>query len=326
MNTPPPPYYYATRSPPQSGPYYQHRQYHGGETTPLLGTSQAKPSGHDGTSWKTLIFLVVLVVLFMVQTLGYIPTMVDDISASEKREIHWQWQRERYDHRIEVARRKAQLAKLEQERWEASRNFEEQRKAYEQEREQWEHDRQEERKRWANEKQQWERERQEEERHRKEVERRRQGVHWNGPWKNRGCDGYGVQSYSANLLDIPGDLNWREVCEDMPIQIEGRWYDKPDKCEAHDHQHVWATWFVDTNESQCMTYWDRMEDKGCTPGRSGMRRFEARLMNLHNGDNWDKMCNTSPATIRGVHYDRPTICEDKNGRTGIFDYPDGRCW
>ncbi|TFK83120.1 hypothetical protein K466DRAFT_529425 [Polyporus arcularius HHB13444] len=132
--------------------------------------------------------------------------------------------------------------------------------------------------------------------------------------------------FFPDRLDIPGDLNWREVCEDMPIQIECSRYDRADKCERNEHGNVWATWFVRTNESQCMTYWDRMEDKGCTPGRSGMKRYESRLMNLHDGDDWNTMCNTSPATIGGVHYDRPTVCEDKNGRTGIFNHPDGWCW
>ncbi len=41
------------------------------------------------------------------------------------------------------------------------------------------------------------------------------------------------------------------------------------------------------------------------------QRYESRLMNLHNGDDWNTMCNTSPATIGGVHYDRPTVCEHK---------------
>ena len=40
-------------------------------------------------------------------------------------------------------------------------------------------------------------------------------------------------------------------------------------------------------------------------------------MNLHRGDDWDKMCNTSPATIYGVHYDRPTVCENKVGHSCI---------
>ena len=41
------------------------------------------------------------------------------------------------------------------------------------------------------------------------------------------------------------------------------------------------------------------------------QRYEARLMNLHRGDDWDAMCETTPATINGVHYDHPMICEDK---------------
>ncbi len=111
-----------------------------------------------------------------------------------------------------------------------------------------------------------------------DVDWRRQGVHWKGPWKNGGCHEYGIQSYSADLLDIPRDLHWREVCEDMPMQIEGSplTVRQPgqmrEKCESdilrpsnyyvstegsiphQEHGNVWATWFVRTNESQCVTY------------------------------------------------------------------------
>lgn len=269
---PPPPYSHGqnvTTSSPQSGYHQQYRSYHSiTRSSPrsehyhqyssryIVTTSAGSghhahdqyghSSSHEGTSLlrptsnkpfhiatKNLFILisafVVLLLVFTAQNTGYLPTMVDEVPAEVKRQSYQRWQRELDEHKVEVGTRLAQLVELEQERWEAMQEFEEQRKAYERERERWA----EERRRWAEERRRWEQERQEEERHRKEVERRRQGVHWSGPWKNGGCVAYGVQSYSANLLDIPQDLNWREVCEDMPIQIEGRWYDRPNKCEAN---------------------------------------------------------------------------------------------
>ena len=67
-------------------------------------------------------------------------------------------------------------------------------------------------------------------------------------------------------------------------------------------------------------------------------------MNLRHGDDWDKMCSTTAATIFSVQFDHPTICVDEvrlkslmddyvhngvavqnRGRTGIWDVPDSSC-
>lgn len=41
-----------------------------------------------------------------------------------------------------------------------------------------------------------------------------------------------------------------------------------------------------------------------------LQTYEARLWGLHNDrrENWQEMCNTTPATINNVHFDRPTRC------------------
>ncbi|RDX53919.1 hypothetical protein OH76DRAFT_1479681 [Lentinus brumalis] len=240
-------------------------------------------------------------------------TLADDLPAAQKAMMRELWRRERVDHLKETIQwmHERQDHRQELRLWDLEREDRERDRAswkerVEAEHKAWKNMVEAERQAWAREGEEWTRRREEEERHRKDVEWRRQGVHWKGPWKNGGCHEYGVQSYSADLLDIPGDLNWREVCEDMPIQIECSRYDRADKCERNEHGNVWATWGA--------------------LRRSGMRRYESRLMNLHDGDDWNTMCNTSPATIGGVHYDRPTVCEDKNGRTGIFNHPDGWCW
>ncbi|KAI0720296.1 hypothetical protein C8T65DRAFT_634051 [Cerioporus squamosus] len=191
------------------------------------------------------------------------------------------------------------------------------------EREQWKKKVDTERQDWAREGEEWARRREEEERHRKEIEYRRQGVWWSEPWKSKGCYASGIQSYSAHLFDIPEDLNWLDVCMDMPNHIDGRPFDKPNKCER-DKTHVWATWMLD--EPQCAVYWDRFDYVGCSPGQNGIKRYKAHLLNLHHGDDWDRMCSTTPANILGVHYDRPTVCVDeKDGRIGIWDIPDPYC-
>ena len=128
----------------------------------------------------------------------------------------------------------------------------------------------------------WARERMEEERHRKDIERRRQGVHWAEPRSNPGCSAYGTKTYVADLLDIPGDLNWQDVCYDMPITINGRRVDRPAVGNCHrdvsrilgalyllyaelqpvlqGKGKVWATWSINFHEEQCVLYWDEMRD------------------------------------------------------------------
>ena len=41
------------------------------------------------------------------------------------------------------------------------------------------------------------------------------------------------------------------------------------------------------------------------------QRYEARLLGLHHGDDWDTMCKTTPIVINGVHFDHPMTCEDR---------------
>ncbi|RPD66992.1 hypothetical protein L226DRAFT_529387 [Lentinus tigrinus ALCF2SS1-7] len=299
--------------------------------------------------------------LIVAQNSGLVPTLADDVSASEKAMMRQQWKREKDEHKIEVIRwirergeRRQELRlwqmeremreddrarwkkQVEAERLEWWRTVNQEREAWKQEveaerrdwwvkesheRDKWRRQEAADREKWARDEEEWTRRREEEEQYRKEVEHRRQGVWWSEPWKNKGCYSSGIQAYSAHLFDIPDDLNWLDVCMDMPIQIEGRWFDKPDKCER-DETHVWGTWMI--GEPGCALYWDRIHYMGCSAGQSGMKRYRARLMNLHKGDDWDKMCSTTPANILGVHYDRPTVCIDE-GRTGIWDYPDSSC-
>lgn len=150
------------------------------------------------------------------------------------------WTRQRQDNRETFEREKAEQA----------RQREEERAAFEREKEEREHQRQEEQKQWADQREQWARQRQEEhdaferekkewalkrmeeDRHRRETEWRRRGAYWTEPWAaSSQCNGYGTRSYSAHLLELPGDVNWLEACMDIPIRVNGRWIDKPSKCQ-----------------------------------------------------------------------------------------------
>lgn len=81
----------------------------------------------------------------------------------------------------------------------------------------------------------WKQQREEEERHRLEVRRRSEGVYWKELRGDPHCYAYGTRAYHAYLMDVPEDLSWREVCDNMPpVVINGRnvtW--PPDECERN---------------------------------------------------------------------------------------------
>lgn len=140
----------------------------------------------------------IVLALFLAQNLGLIRCPLNDaVPAEEKAKLRRQWQRDMARWTREHDKYVAEQRTWEQER--ATRRAE----------------------------------REEEEKHRLEVVRRSQGVYWTEPRAER-CHTYGTRVYTANLRDVPGDLNWLEVCENMPpVTIHGRDISKPSKCERN---------------------------------------------------------------------------------------------
>ncbi|OJT15469.1 hypothetical protein TRAPUB_7340 [Trametes pubescens] len=174
----------------------------------------------------------------------------------------------------------------------------------------------------------FERERADEERHRLEVVRRSQGVYWTEPHEDWRCHAYGTRIYTSYLRDIPDDLNWREVCDNMPpVVIHGREVSKPSKCERDNKGEVTGVWYIDFDEPSCQPYWGDIADKGCISGQTGFQRLEARLDGMSKGADWNMMCTTTAATIHGVHFKHPTTCEDRGkwGMVGIWHFPNVNC-
>lgn len=166
---------------------------------------------------------VIFLVLFLAQNLGLVRCPLNDIPASEKVKLRLQWQREtakwalgRKEHAADV------------------RIWEQERREHVAEQTTWQQERGQhaaEQRVWEQERAEWRAEREEEEQHRLEVVRRSQGVYWTEPRPDR-CQSYGTRIYSANLKNIPKDLNWLEVCEEMPpVMIHGQNVSKPAKCD-----------------------------------------------------------------------------------------------
>ncbi|KAI0353007.1 hypothetical protein OH77DRAFT_1497514 [Trametes cingulata] len=156
---------------------------------------------------------------------------------------------------------------------------------------------------------------------------RRKGVYWTEPEGSTKCHSYSARAYTAVLKDAPATLNWLEVCSGMPVTIHGRQINQPNNCERKDVGTVVGTWLVGFNEPECVPYWDSISDKGCAPGKPGMRRVQGRLWALPSGDDWARMCASTPAIFNGTYFEHPTSCENKviSGMMGLWDYPDESC-
>ncbi len=187
-----------------------------------------------------------LLMVVLAQNTGLWPTLADDVPASEKAALRQNWRLEKQMWVMEKAQWALEQTKHQEETamWERERQErQEEREAFEREKEELERQRQEEREEWARqcqeerdaferEKEEWARQRVEENRHRKEIEWRRRGAHWSEPWPaSSQCHGFGTRAYSANLLNLPGDVNYLEACKGMPIKINDQWMDGPDNCE-----------------------------------------------------------------------------------------------
>ena len=207
------------------------------------------------------------------QNIGYMSTLVDDISLSEKAVIRRKWRLERERWELDKVRHQDDMNVWERER----REREGEREKHEKDKEEWERQQREEREAFDREKEEWARQRWEEEKHRKDVEWRRRGAFWSEPWAAAWqCSGYGTRAYAAHLWDLPGDVNWHEACMDMPIKIKGQWMDRPAKCQKDvsvfcfvrcdqeltewQKYHIWGTWYVNFGEPQCVPYWDPIRD------------------------------------------------------------------
>ncbi|CDO76564.1 hypothetical protein BN946_scf184982.g23 [Trametes cinnabarina] len=322
---PPPPY---SINPTETSPLLAPATwFHATPVLPIMMTArtQASAIGKPWSLWfRMRVFIgAIIFAMFIAQNLGLLRCPLNDVPAAEKARLRALWRTESDEHARDVDTWARERTEYEAER----RAHEAERRAHEAEREQWAV------------------EREKEELHRLEVLRRSQGVYWTEPSGDAHCHAYGTRTYVAYLRDIPGDLNWREVCEYMPpVVIHGRALAKPDKCERNGRGEVFGVWYVDFDEPNCRPHWDHIESKGCSAGQKGIERFEGRLNGVARGDDWKAMCANAPATIRNIVFDRPSSCEDRvratfallisllqlmqifsqglfGGMVGIWDYP-----
>ncbi|KAL0954983.1 hypothetical protein HGRIS_003912 [Hohenbuehelia grisea] len=152
------------------------------------------------------------------------------------------------------------------------------------------------------------------------------------------CKSYGVREYSAELLNIPDHYDGLHACSLTSVVINGVTMESPAWCESTWTGSIIGHWDVQ-NEAACRPFFNWFKDKGCAGWGSRTRvsllaigpnlecslntmpwypqRYEAYLDNIYSG-NWEQMCTSTPATINGVHFDRPNTCANWGERHDIW--------
>ncbi|TFK71760.1 hypothetical protein BDN72DRAFT_837148 [Pluteus cervinus] len=151
---------------------------------------------------------------------------------------------------------------------------------------------------------------------------------WDEPRPGDHCSAYGTREYTARLLDIPNSQEGTRACQMSKMEIRGIVYDKPSRCEYRGSTgEVFGHWEV-TNEMGCLPSWRAFSKEGCTNEGTGshQRRVKARLQGVQKGDDWMKMCTTTPAKIDGLHFSKPSYCEKGIlGVYGVWGIEDTKC-
>ncbi|KAJ7731765.1 hypothetical protein B0H16DRAFT_199834 [Mycena metata] len=160
-----------------------------------------------------------------------------------------------------------------------------------------------------------------------ELERVRAGFQWEDLTPDQRCLRHNARGYTARLANVPRSYDPVQACEETVIRIPGVAIEgRPLKCEDRGCSGVFGHWIAESGESICATYFKNFHDKGCTSPGSHRRRIQSRLENVQIGDDWRKMCSTTPATFRHQHFPKPDTCDiGIFGVWGVWEIKDNKC-
>jgi len=162
---------------------------------------------------------------------------------------------------------------------------------------------------------------------REEEGRQRLGLFWDEPKAEDHCLAFGAREYWALLRNtVPYEYNWLKPCKELPAVIQGK-SRTTDRCEikADGSGAVYGHWVV--NDVKCTPFWSDFKDKGCTAPGSRLHKYEDRLEDIPDGEDWMKICSTAPHNFLGQHFDHPHSCMNW-GQHGIYanwEIEDGNC-
>ncbi|KAJ7020403.1 hypothetical protein C8F04DRAFT_1144271 [Mycena alexandri] len=178
------------------------------------------------------------------------------------------------------------------------------------------------------EKAEWKRQRAAEKRRKEdELARVRAGFKWEDLMPDQHCLRHNARGYTARLANVPRSYDPVQACKETAIEIPGvKINGRPLKCEDRGCSGVFGHWIAESGESICATYFKNFDDKGCTSPGSRRRRIQSRLENIQFGDDWRKMCSTTPTTFRHQHFPKPDTCDSGIfGVWGEWEIKDQKC-
>ncbi|KAJ7258489.1 hypothetical protein C8J57DRAFT_1073579 [Mycena rebaudengoi] len=154
-----------------------------------------------------------------------------------------------------------------------------------------------------------------------------QEVEWDKEIQDQHCLRHNARGYTARLAKVPRSYDPVQACRETAIEIPGvKIKGRPLKCEDRGCSGVFGHWIAESGESICATYFKNFDDKGCNSPGSRRRRIQSRLENLQFGDDWRKMCSTTPATFRHQHFPTPHRCDTGIfGVWGVWEIKDEKC-
>ena len=171
--------------------------------------------------------------------------------------------------RMESEREKIELEQ-ERQKWEKEEH------KWKWERGEWETDKG----KWELEKGEWEQERGgwESEREKSELEREKlrlerelweraredrvpQGAFWEVVWPLWECRAYGKREYWGSLQSIPEGWTAVDACMNMPVEIKGVTFRRPDRCIfVEGSPHIHGYWMVDWDQPDCRPWYRDYQD------------------------------------------------------------------
>ncbi|KAF7325777.1 hypothetical protein MKEN_00428200 [Mycena kentingensis (nom. inval.)] len=188
-----------------------------------------------------------------------------------------------------------------------------------------------------------------ERRRREEEEAVRARFAWDGLAGDSYCLRYATRRYTARIANVPRSYDPVKACMETSVEIHGRRLTTPERCEDRGCEGVFGHWVVDFAEAACSPHFAKFDDKvnstsiftnkslsmvNSLPSRvvqvqdpENEYRMESRLWDLRPGDDWREMCSTTPADLRGIHFDGPDMCENW-GIQGVWarwDIEDSSC-
>ncbi|KAJ7214657.1 hypothetical protein C8J57DRAFT_1397270 [Mycena rebaudengoi] len=161
-----------------------------------------------------------------------------------------------------------------------------------------------------------------------ELARVRAGFQWEDLTPDQHCLRHNARGYTARLAKVPRSYDPVQACKETAIEIPGvKIKGRPLKCEDRGCSGVFGQWIAESGESICATYFKNFDDKGCNSPGSRRRRIQSRLENLQFGDDWHKMCSTTPATFRHQYFQRliGAILYGIFGVWGVWEIKDEKC-